>query len=1467
MVYTHSLLRVECSSENNCSAPRDAYTGFSLAFTISNSTGDSYANVGDWNGDGISDVEIGNGASDTIYYMAYAPEVLTEIDNGIGVQTYVAYNRINAGGSFYTKETGATYPTRDLDGQFYVVSEVDSANGLGTCTGYGGTYCYKSTYAYTGAKSDLQGRGFLGFHTVSITDAQTGIVQTTVYHQDFPYIGLIASQTKSYGSTVLSSTTNNYSYSSASQPLDTGYPATTGQANTYFVFLASSVRSGSDLDGTTLPTVTTTYGNPGSTTGYDAYGDVLQIGVVTQLGSDVASKTTYNTYQAPDTMNWILGRLTAASTTASYSGTSITRSSSFQYFSNGLLSQEVVEPSDSGSMRLQTDYQYDGFGNKTQVQASGFGGSRTTITTWESGKGRFAMGDTNALGQSESWSFDERFGLPTQQQGPNGILSEWSYDGFGRKTSETRFANLGDTNNTQITYNFCVPGGCPGGVAFYATSTPMRAGVQNGPEAIAYYDMLSRAVIMDVQQFNNQSSVCWARTYTVYDGNGRVSQVSQPYFFNYPSGCPTDPQRVTTNTYDALGRAYIVTNPNGGTITTGFHGLSTSVTATVDGNSGDNQTTTTVKNVLGQTKSITDTSNNTTTYNYDAYGDLLAVTDPAGNVSLYYYDTRGRKIFACEPDRVQYVVSVCDGGAGLNDKWSYGYDAFGDLTEQIDANGNNTNLGYDQLGRLTVRIEPGLVSTWAYGTSAANHTRDAHQHVTSEQAQNPSNGSIAISTTRTFDPNTGLVTNITANGAPGSAAALTWTQAASPCAANCWGGASWGTGAAVLANLSYSYDLLGKMTERADAASNNTQYFCYDNLNRITGYNSPDPSCTNETLTVTMFYDALGNVTEKSDVCGSSNCYVYPSAGQPKPHAVSSVVTGSENGVNNPTYTYDNNGNMLTGAGRTMVYTAFNMVAMMTQGTSNLCWGYDADHQRARMDVAPDCSGSSPASTTYYLHDALSGLMEDRVVSGGNTSFTDYLIVGGAIIGTHTQVNSNAPTTTFYVLDSQGSVAVTTSQDGALLCRITYTAFGGSSPSGSSCAAPSREYLSQESINDGALYNLINLNARVFDPVLVRFMGADPVTNPYIPQDLNPYSYGLNSPLWLPDPSGMCSWFIDCIFEGIGNAAASVWNATIGAMIHSGNVFLRHNPLVAETIGTLNEIGAATLCGPCAGAVAATDTAIQGGKTGQIFEAAAISLGEQVAFNVTGSFLQGAGLQENTAAVFVAHGAVGGLASVAQGSNFASGFLAAGVGSLGDSIDAGNLYINVAIHATAGGFGSVLGGGKFENGAITGAYGYLFNYLDHQWAAQSAAAGAVVGGVAAAGGCAAATDGVCIVAGPEAFAAGSAVGGSIGYAMGYAAGEAADQVVDLVHGNSYQSMRPNEVYYLINNTSGAIDKIGCTCDPGGRYSQAYLDAQNVFYETQTQYSSRYPAIVDENIRLYWYRIENGQLPRLNKVTR
>jgi YD repeat-containing protein len=157
------------------------------------------------------------------------------------------------------------------------------------------------------------------------------------------------------------------------------------------------------------------------------------------------------------------------------------------------------------------------------------------------------------------------------------------------------------------------------------------------------------------------------------------------------------------------------------------------------------------------------------------------------------------------------------------------------------------------------------------------------------------------------------------------------------------------------------------MTYRADAAQGVFERYCYDALDRLTRSalavgSDPGAACTGGTIK-TIAYDALGDITTKSDV----GTYTYPAAGAPRPHAVSSIA-GTVNGVLNPAYTYDANGNMTAGAGRTVTPTAFNMTASVVQGTTTIALTYDDTHNRITQ--------AAPSGTTTYLNDPVSGSME-----------------------------------------------------------------------------------------------------------------------------------------------------------------------------------------------------------------------------------------------------------------------------------------------------------------------------------------------------------------------------------------------------------------------------------------------------------------------------------------------------------
>jgi hypothetical protein len=252
--------------------------------------------IADFNGDGKADIlwdsRTGTDTRSTgtrVLWLSdgVAPDLMTSVTTGLGAKVTVTYKSMTDS-SVYTKDTtppGGLVDVIDLQGPMALVSKVDVSNALGGVVSTG--------YAYAGAKSDLNGRGFLGFRQMTVKDLQTNLVQTTTYRQDYPYVALVASDTKKLGAVTLNATTHTYG-------------ATPLGGTRHQVFLTYSVASSADLDGSPLPTVSSRFW-------YDTYGNATKIVVWT---TDGFVKTTTNTY-TNDTANWLLGRLTRATVQSS----------------------------------------------------------------------------------------------------------------------------------------------------------------------------------------------------------------------------------------------------------------------------------------------------------------------------------------------------------------------------------------------------------------------------------------------------------------------------------------------------------------------------------------------------------------------------------------------------------------------------------------------------------------------------------------------------------------------------------------------------------------------------------------------------------------------------------------------------------------------------------------------------------------------------------------------------------------------------------------------------------------------------------------------------------------------------------------------------------------------------------------------------------------------------------------------
>jgi RHS repeat-associated protein len=303
--------------------------------------------------------------------------------------------------------------------------------------------------------------------------------------------------------------------------------------------------------------------------------------------------------------------------------------------------------------------------------------------------------------------------------------------------------------------------------------------------------------------------------------------------------------------------------------------------------------------------------------------------------------------------------------------------------------------------------------------------------------------------------------------------------------------------------------------------------------------------------------------------------------------------------------------------------------------------------------------------------------------------------VGGALIGMRSlQVGS--VTTRYFHADNLGSIAVITNESGAVVERNSYDAWGkrrfptgADDPSGNITSQTTRGFTGQEELAD---VGLVHLNGRVYDPLIGRMMSADSVVpDPLNAQAWHRYSYVINNPLALTDPSGH-SWL------------STFLGRTFGVLFRKFPIF-----------GELLEIGAVLLCGGnpvCAVPVAFASTTFVAGVTsgnlGYALKAgfiAGITALANFDVGLLGQALGGPGGYLLNAA---GKALVGCGMSVASGGKCGSGALAGGVSALASPLTNGpDRFANLVMNSTVGGLASVAGGGKFANGAITGAFGYL----------------------------------------------------------------------------------------------------------------------------------------------------------------
>ncbi len=893
-----------------------------------------------------------------------------------------------------------------------------------------------TNYTYSGGFFDSEDREFRGFSYVKAT-APTGTTSETWFYQDDIFKGLPYEQiTKDSAGNIYTRTYNTFQQVSPYTGVNFPYLA---QKDDYI------------YDG--VPT----YKQAAVSFTYDSYGNITR----KYLWGDVSITGDESDELMEYTIDYTKWLFLPSHTYVNDSIGALKAQAWSTYDTKGNLLIKTAWL--NGGTNPAITYTYDSYGNRISITDPKT--NPATTIAYDTASYTYPVAITNALGHSSTATYDYRFGQPLTKTDVNGNTTTYRYDVFGRIIEVTT------PDDSAPTY------------AWKET----------------YYDGLGRIIETDIEGPDNKVVI----TETRYNNKGVVEKTSLQYF----DGLETP--IWTYFTYDPVNRMTRVDNPDG---TYGLKMYDKGRVLMVDANGHVKVAEKDVNGRLIKVEEYTGvypshTLYATTAYQYDALGNLLKVTDAAGNQTTMTYDTLSRKTSMNDPD-MGY--------------WTYQYDANGNLTSQTDAKSQTIGFTYDALNRITMKDYPsGADVYYAYDETFSTNSKGMLTTVTdasgaeklyydklgrsvksiktvngadytSEMTYDALGRTTSIkypdndTVNYTYDAGgnlsqaTGYVTysNYNALGQPRTisyANGVSTIQQYDP-SNNRLNSITTNSPSQGLQNISYTYDNMANITALTDALdANRTQNFTYDHLNRLTEAqsNSYGP------LPLTWQYNEIGNMTYNSQLGN----YAYGA----KPHAVTQA------GAN--TYSYDANGNMTGGAGRTITFDYENRAINISNGGSTVDSVYDYTGQRVKK--------ITQSFTTTYI----SNLYECT-----NGTSTKYIFAGSQRIASKTLSD-----TYYYHADHLGSSSIVTDSTGNKVQEIYYYPFGGTRINTGSVNVK-HKFTGQEEDAETELYYY---GARYYDPKIARFITADTIVpGPFDPQALNRYSYCANNPVIYIDPSG-----------------------------------------------------------------------------------------------------------------------------------------------------------------------------------------------------------------------------------------------------------------------------------------------------------------------------------------------------------
>lgn len=808
------------------------------------------------------------------------------------------------------------------------------------------------------------------------------------------------------------------------------------------------------------------------------------------------------------------------------------------YDAAGHLITKIENSNLPGNVITTTYGSYNNFGSPTQITITPDQALARTSQVVYDNTGRFVIKSINAIGNFEECTYETKFGNKIQCKDISGLVTNMQYDGLGRLIKTVTPNNAVNTVKYEwYSYN---PASNPSKTCYAGKITTK---VEGSPTIVKKYDINNNLVETNQEVFGGGNKIVVA-TYnainlplietelaTIVSSSGNKQVIHSYDNFLRPSAIT---QKIGNNTISNITYAYnnISTdasynkgfvqakapNSNAGQFnyvkkevneagqndkTINFSSLNVNtqhisaikynqfnlpyeVSNTF--NSANAIVTTINYDALGRQQQLTDPSSGITTYQYNSIGELLQQTTPNGSYS-FAYDILGRLTTKNSNNNTynyQYVTTangkqMLDKITGPNEITEYKYDNLNRLIEKkqtVSAANNKilkSNYTYNKYGQVVDYIYPGGFKT----------TSEYDAIGTLSKIKN--NNTIIWQLDNIYTP--ALISQYTyGNGLVNS---IAYDPNQSMQQKN-YGGIE-------VQNYNFApqnSDLLARDLYNSFNAAYNNENFKYDDFNRLTTTKYYDLA-NNLQNKASVTYNQNGNINTKSD----AGDYVYGQTNKPY------QLTNLNNPVGNTSLNTLN-----------VSYNDFKKVSQVTEATSNKQFDfiYGNNEERIKMDYS---IGSTNQYTRFYADNY------DRQETGSGYKEWNYIFAPTGLAAVYYD-NNGTGQLLYSNTDHLGSVTMLTNSVGLVVEEYSYDAWGRRRNSADwndyTNLSPSlymiRGFTMHEHLNE---VGIINMNGRIYDPVLGRFLQPDDmVQEPSNLQNYNRYSYVMNNPLKYADPSG-----------------------------------------------------------------------------------------------------------------------------------------------------------------------------------------------------------------------------------------------------------------------------------------------------------------------------------------------------------